>query len=59
MDRDHERLRLEQRFIDMNRQIGALTSIMRALTEKISTGKEGNHQDVLKSETSTSTRHLG
>ena len=35
MERDHERLRIEQRFIDMNRQTGELTSIVRALTEKI------------------------
>ena len=34
-ERDHERLRIEQRFIDMNRQIGEMTSIVRALTEKI------------------------
>ena len=51
--RDHERLRIEQRFTDMNKQIGELTIIVRALTEKISTSKEGNHQDVLNSETST------
>ena len=53
MERDHERLRIEQRFIDMNRQIGELISSVRALTQKISTSKEGNHQVVLSSETST------
>ena len=52
-ERDRERLRIEQRSIDMNRQNGELTSIVRALTEKISTSKEGNHQDVLNAETST------
>ena len=34
-ERDHERLRIEQGFNDMNRQIGELTSLVRALTEKI------------------------
>ena len=53
MERAHERLRIEQRFINKNRQIGELTSFVRALTEIISTSKEGNHQDVLYSETST------
>ena len=53
MERDHEMLRIEQKFIDMNRQIRELTSTVRALTEKITTSKEGNHQDVLNSETST------
>ena len=31
MERDHEKLRIEQRFRDMNKQIGELTSIERAL----------------------------
>ena len=53
IERDHERLRIEQRFIDMNRQTGELTSIVKALTEKISNSKEGNNQDVLNTETST------
>ena len=52
MERDQVGLRLQQRFIDMNRQIGELTSIVRALTEKITTCKEGNHKDVL-NDTST------
>ena len=52
-ERDHENYRIEQRFMEMNRQIGELTSIVRALTEKISNSKEGNNQDVLNSETST------
>ena len=43
MERDYEKLRTEQRFIDMNRQIGKLSSIVRALTEKMSTSKEGNY----------------
>ena len=53
LERDHERLRIEQRFLDMNRQIGTLTSIVKALTEKMSNSKEGNSQDVLNSEMST------
>ena len=44
MERGHEWLRIEQRFIDMNRQIGELTSIVRALTEKLSTSNEGNNK---------------
>ena len=51
--KDHERLRMEQKFLDMNRQIGKLTTIVKALTEKISNSKEGNNQDVLNSDTST------
>ena len=53
MERDHEGLRIEQRFLDMNRQIGELTRIVKALTEKMSNTKEGKNQDVLNSETST------
>ena len=41
MKRDHERLRIEQRFIYMNRQIGELTSIVRALTEKYQPVRKG------------------
>ena len=52
-ERDHERLRIEQRFIDMNWEIGELTSIVKALAKKISNGKEGNNQDVLNPETSS------
>ena len=36
-----------------NRQIVELTSIVKALTEKISNSKEGNNQDVLNTEAST------
>ena len=53
LERDHDRLRIEQRFLDMNRQIGELTIIVKVLTEKISTSKEGNNQNVLNSDTST------
>ena len=37
----------------MNRQIGQLTSTVKARTEKMSNSKEGNDEDVLNSETST------
>ena len=53
LEKDHERLRIEQRFLDINIQIGELTSIAKALTEKISNSKEGNNQGVINSETST------
>ena len=36
LERDHERVCIERRFNDMNRQIGELTSLVRTLTEKIS-----------------------
>ena len=45
-ERDHERRRIEQRLSDMNRQLGELTSIVRALIEKISNGREENGQNV-------------
>ena len=35
-ERDHKRIRLEQRFNNMNRQIGEPTFVIRTLTEKIS-----------------------
>ena len=42
-ERDHERIRIERRFNEMNRQIGELTSLVRTLTEKVSSGnREGN-----------------
>ena len=44
--------RMEQRFLDTNRQIGELTRIMRAHTEKTSNGKEENGQNVRNIETS-------
>ena len=34
-ERDHERVRIERRFKDMNRQIGELTSSVRTLPEEI------------------------
>ena len=36
--RDHERVRIEQRFNDMNRLIGELTTLVLNLTEKLSSG---------------------
>ena len=58
-ERDHERHRREQRFMDMNRQIGEVTSMERALTEKISNGRDENGQNVRNIETSlrSDTRH--
>ena len=53
LERDHESLGLEQKFIDRNRQIGELPSFVKALTEKISNSKEGINQVVLNTETST------
>ena len=35
-ERDHQRLRIERRFNEMNRHVGELTSLVRTLTEKIS-----------------------
>ena len=35
---DHERIRIERRFNEMNRQIGELSLLVRTLTEKISSG---------------------
>ena len=53
MERDNEKHRIEQRFLEMNRQIGELTSIARALTDKITNSREENGRDVLNSVTST------
>ena len=53
IERDHEKHRIEQRFLEMNRQIGELTSIVRALTDKLAKSREENGRDVLNSETST------
>ena len=39
-ERDHERSRIEQRFMEMNKQIGELTSMVRALTEKVTNSRE-------------------
>ena len=43
----------------MKRQIGELTSIVKDLTEKTSNSKKGNNQDVLNSETLTSSHNFG
>ena len=51
-ERGRERIRIEQRFMDMNRQIGELTIMVEALTEKISNGREENGQNVRNVETS-------
>ena len=53
IERDHEKHRIEQRFLEMNRQIGELTSIVRALTDKITNSREENSRDVSNPETST------
>ena len=52
IERDHENHRFEQRFLEMNRQIGELTSIVKALTDRLSNSREENNRDVLNSETS-------
>ena len=52
VERDHEKHRIEQRFMEMNRQISELTSIVRALTDKMSNSREENYRDVHNSETS-------
>ena len=49
---DHENHRFEQRSLEMNRQIGELTSIVKALTDRLSNSREENNRDVLNSETS-------
>ena len=54
MERDHERLRIEQRFVNINRQLGELTSIVRAFTKKISNNIEGHTTNA--SNTGTSLR---
>ena len=53
IERDHEKHRIKQRFLETNRQIGELTSIVRALTDKITNSREENSRDVLNPETST------
>ena len=52
IERDHEKHRIEQRFMEMNRQISELTSIVRALTDKMSNSREENYRDAHNSETS-------
>ena len=37
-ERDHERVRVEQRFDDLNRKIGEITTLILTLTEKLSSG---------------------
>ena len=46
LERDHERFRIEQRFPEMNKQIEELTSIVRALTEKVTNSREEKDQNV-------------
>ena len=45
-ERDHERSRIEQRFLKKNKQIGELTSMVRALTEKVTNSREENDPNV-------------
>ena len=45
-ERDHERSRIEQRFMEMNKQIGELTSMVRALTEKVANSREESDPNV-------------
>ena len=46
-ERDHENIRIEQRFNEVNRQIGGITSMVKALTEKMTNSREENDQNVL------------
>ena len=39
-ERDHEEIKIIQRFMDVNREIGELTIMVRAVTEKISNNRE-------------------
>ena len=51
-ERDHQRIRIELRFSDMNRQIGELTSLVKTLTEKIaSNGREKSDRNVRRTRT--------
>ena len=45
-ERDHERSRIEQRFLEMTKQIGELTSMVRALTEKVANSREESDPNV-------------
>ena len=45
-ERDYERFRIEQRFLEMNRQISELTSMVRVLTEKVTNSREENDPNV-------------
>ena len=42
---DHEKVSIEQQFIDMNCQIGEMTSIVKALTETMTDRREENGQN--------------
>ena len=49
-ERDHERIRIEQRFNDMNPQNGELISLLRMLSEEItSSNKEENDSNAQRS----------
>ena len=41
-ERDYKRFRIEQRFLEMKRQIGELTSMVRASTRKVTNSREEN-----------------
>ena len=45
-ERDHERSRIEQRFLEMNKTIGELTSMVRALTEKVTNSREESDPNI-------------
>ena len=47
-EKDHERSRIEQRLLAMNKQIGELTSMVRVLTEKVTNSREENDANVRK-----------
>ena len=50
-ERDHERIRIEQKLTDMYRQIGELTSMVKAPIEKMTSCTEENAQNVRNVET--------
>ena len=54
-ERDHERIRIESRFNELNKQVGELTSLVRTLTEKISSSNRG--ENGINSPRSRSTSH--
>ena len=60
--RDHERVCNERRFNEMNRQIGELTSLVRTLTERISSSnreENGNNSPRSRSTSHSDTHCFG
>ena len=51
-ERERGNNRIEQRFLEINRQNGELTSMVRTLTENVANGREENDQNVQIIETS-------